>query len=118
MRIGRGRVRDLSIAACLALAATPGVAAADHPGGGVLGATLDVLAPRESAPTSPARGGRFSTPFAEPTIDGVQTDERCLEQPPDEQARTMNCKPSAGSVNVLADGDVFYWDNLEGTENI
>ncbi|MGI8631345.1 MAG: galactose oxidase [Solirubrobacterales bacterium] len=63
--------------------------------------------------------GTFSEPFVEPTIDGQPSEEKC--KPKDEQqqnGREFECKPTAGSINVLLGGTTFYWDALEGTENV
>jgi len=58
--------------------------------------------------------GRFGAPFAEPTIDGQPTGAKCLTGGDGQ----LVCKPAAGSVAVLADGRVLYWDALEGTERV
>lgn len=66
----------------------------------------------------PQIGGRFSEPFAEPTlvVDGktVETDERCLTR----ENGTLSCKPAAGTVANLGDGRFVYLNALEGTENV
>ncbi|MBS64287.1 kelch domain protein [Salinisphaera sp. C84B14] len=66
----------------------------------------------------PQIGGRFSEPFAEPTlvVDGktVETDERCLTR----EDGTLSCKPAAGTVANLGDGRFVYLNALEGTENV
>lgn len=70
--------------------------------------------------------GSFSAPFTEPTINGEQTDEKCIEHDhehehdDDEHGENheLDCKPSAGSMAVLATGDILYWNALEGTENV
>ncbi|ROO27161.1 kelch domain protein [Salinisphaera orenii MK-B5] len=63
-------------------------------------------------------GGRFSAPFAEPTIsvDGeeIATDDRCIPG----ADGSLNCKPAAGTVAVLGDGRFVYLNALEGTENV
>ena len=69
----------------------------------------------------PAPGGgpgSFTPPFVEPTIAGKRTDEKCVPKEKPEFDRELECKPAAGSLNVLPSGDPFYWDALEGTENV
>ena len=58
--------------------------------------------------------GSFSAPFAEPTIDGVPTAEKCLTA----TDGTKVCKPAAGTIALLRDGRLVYFDALEGTENV
>jgi len=57
--------------------------------------------------------GKFSQPAGETTIMGVPTAEKCIE---------MNgkkaCKPAAGSLALLRDDRILYFNALEGTENI
>ena len=62
--------------------------------------------------------GSFSDPFTEPTIAGKRTDEKCVPKEKPEFDREVDCKPAAGSLNVLPNGDPFYWDALGGTENV
>ena len=59
------------------------------------------------------RLGAFGEPFAEPEIEGTKTDAKCIA----DQDGYKHCKPAAGTLNVLPDGRVMYWDALEGTEN-
>jgi hypothetical protein len=96
-----------AVAAVLLAAAAP--AAADH-GETTLGDPLPAL----PASADPSQSGRFGAPFAEPTVGGVTTEERCVV---DADGQTV-CKPAAGSVSVLASGRVVYWNALEGTERI
>ncbi|MBJ7275154.1 galactose oxidase-like domain-containing protein [Marinobacter salarius] len=62
--------------------------------------------------------GRFSEPFAEPTIivDGktVETDDKCITR----EDGTDECKPAAGTMALLKDGRLLYLNALEGTENV
>lgn len=58
--------------------------------------------------------GTFSAPFAEPTIAGQATAAKCI---PDSNGELI-CKPAAGTMAMLADGRVLYWDALEGTERV
>ncbi len=58
--------------------------------------------------------GRFQAPFVEPRIGETTTDEKCIEREDGSQV----CKPAAGSIAVLPDGNVVYWSALEATENI
>jgi hypothetical protein len=66
--------------------------------------------------------GKFTEPFEEPTITytdstgnhTVTTEQKCITD-----ADGVNrCKPSAGTVVLLPNGNILYWDALEGTENI
>lgn len=81
---------------------------------------LFALSGLSSSATAASSGiGRFSEPFSEPTVDGHRTDEYCIER----QGRNGEpahevCKPAAGTMSVLSDGRVLYWNALEGTENI
>jgi hypothetical protein len=58
--------------------------------------------------------GRFSDPFAEPTIEGIPTTEKCLTNATGQKV----CKPAAGTISLLRDGRLLYFDALEGTENV
>jgi hypothetical protein len=58
--------------------------------------------------------GQFGTPFDEPTLLGVQTPERCVE---DSEGKTR-CKPTAGTLVALPDDRFLYWNALEGTEDV
>jgi hypothetical protein len=59
--------------------------------------------------------GVFGAPFSEPTLDdGRQTDQDCVTN----SDGSKTCKPAAGTMNVLASGNILYWNALEGTENI
>ena len=65
--------------------------------------------------------GVFGKPFVEPTISGKPTDEKCIEAEGETRGDpqdTWDCKPAAGSMAMLANGDVVYWNALEGTENV
>ncbi len=64
--------------------------------------------------SDPAQSGSFGAPFAEPTVGGVATEDRCVVN--SDGLRT--CKPAAGSVSVLPNGRIVYWNALEGTERI
>ena len=68
----------------------------------------------------PSTGGKgsFSDPFVEPNIGAKRTDEKCIPKEKPEFDREVDCKPSAGSLNILPNGDPFYWDALGGTENV
>ena len=90
----------------MALAATPAAA---------VGPETPVGADR------PAREiGAFGTPFAEPTVDGQATQEKCVPRPDGSDGRPggLDCKPTAGSLAILPDGHVLYWDAFEGTESV
>jgi hypothetical protein len=60
------------------------------------------------------RDGRFSAPFAEPTLLGVPTTEKCVQAADGQLA----CKPAAGTLALLADDRLIYFNALEGTENV
>ena len=74
------------------------------PGGG----TAHAAAPDE------ALKGSFSKPFVEPDIAGKPSTDKCVER----DDGTFDCKPTAGSVAVLSNGKILYWNALEGTENV
>ena len=57
--------------------------------------------------------GSFAAPIAEPEIEGTPTTAKCLS----DADGFKHCKPAAGTLNVLPDGRILYWDALEGTEN-
>lgn len=76
------------------------------------------LASLSSATAATGPGpGTFSKPFSEPTVDGQTTQEKCVTHTEDGESH-KECKPAAGSMSVLADGRVLYWNALEGTENV
>src|SRR5690242_18918603 len=58
--------------------------------------------------------GSFSAAFAEPTINGVATSEKCITG----ASGNKICKPAAGTLSLLRDGRFLYFDALEGTENV
>lgn len=108
----------------LALAASPALAQISPPFPAIP-PTLD--------PTDPANDltacagadcvlGKFTEPFEEPTITytdstgthTVATEQKCLT----DANGVKRCKPAAGTVAVLPDGNILYWDALEGTENV
>ena len=79
------------------------------------------------AQQAPAVTGAFSQPFAEPTINGVKTDRKCIRRAPRPGLEPSgplytpfwDCKPAGGSVNVTPIEDrVAYWNALESTENL
>jgi hypothetical protein len=91
--------------------------------------TAPFVAHAAAGNADPGSLGVFGSPFVEPTIDGRPTDQKCVtkdgsQRPanpalgPVGDARYLDCKPAAASVNVLPDGDVMYYDGLEGTENV
>lgn len=82
----------------------------------VIAVQVAALAP---ATASTAHPGEFSAPFSEPTVDGQESEEKCVEHVDEGTGEShKECKPAAGSMAVLADGRVVYWNALEGTENI
>jgi Domain of unknown function (DUF1929) len=85
-------------------------------------ATVSLLEPQIAATSGgPEVNGAFGAPFAEPTIGGKTTNEKCVESDaPNKgtgQAKALVCKPAAGTLSLLPNGKVFFWDALEGTEN-
>jgi hypothetical protein len=76
--------------------------------------TLGDPLPALPASSDPAQAGSFGQPFEEPSVGGVATEDRCVV---DEDGVTV-CKPAAGSVSVLPNGRIVYWNALEGTERI
>lgn len=72
---------------------------------------------RAAAADAPAAVGRFSSPFEEPTILGKRTNKKCISVK-DKNGTHFECKPAAGSMSILANGKVLYWNALEGTENV
>ena len=58
--------------------------------------------------------GEFANPFEEPTLLGVPSSERCVE---DSEGKTR-CKPTAGTLVALPDDRFLYWNALEGTEDV
>ena len=101
----RSAVRLSLVIACT-LVVAPRVAQ-----GGLLGGLLGGSAPPSCTPLT---CGTFASPFAEPTIGGQATTAKCIT---DAGGQPL-CKPAAGSVALLADGRVLYWDALEGTERV
>lgn len=84
--------------------------------GSVITFQVAALAP---AAASIDRQGEFLAPFAEPSIEGEETEEKCVEHVDEDTGEShQECKPAAGSMAILADGRVVYWNALEGTENI
>ncbi len=67
-----------------------------------------------STTCTPQVCGAFGAPFAEPTLAGQTTAEKCI---PDEDGELI-CKPAAGTMALLGDGRILYWDALEGTERV
>jgi Domain of unknown function (DUF1929) len=66
--------------------------------------------------------GKFTEAFEEPTITytdstgthTVTTEQKCVS----DADGLKRCKPAAGTAALLPDGNILYWDALEGTENI
>lgn len=71
--------------------------------------------------------GGFTPPFEEPTISGTYPDTGSVDNPlkesPQEKCEEnengqLVCKPAAGSIALLGDGRLLYFNALEGTENV
>lgn len=71
------------------------------------GAPAALLATPASAvePGDPAVTGRFAAPFEE-------TGEKCVTLDEGE----VVCKPAAGSINILPNGKIVYWDALDSIQ--
>ena len=73
------------------------------------------------AAEDPAKVGRFTKTFVEPTIGDTKTDEKCIPakgKPRGNEQDTLDCKPAAGAMALLPNHNVVYWNALEGSENI
>jgi hypothetical protein len=73
------------------------------------------------AAEDPATIGRFTSTFVEPTISGTKTDEKCIEAEGETRGAEgdiQDCKPAAGAMSQLPNGNILYWNALEGTENV
>ncbi|GAC1434242.1 MAG: hypothetical protein NVSMB51_00960 [Solirubrobacteraceae bacterium] len=106
------------------IVAAPPAASAHGPGAHAADATglplVNLIAPQVTPVAGgPATTGEFSTPFAEPTVNGQQTAAKCVTgTPPNTNVGAgLICKPAAGTLVNLPNGKVLYWDALEGTEN-
>lgn len=95
-------------------------------------ASVATLASPTTAQTAedPAVVGAFSDPFVEPVIlfqdaEGtwkqVTSDEVCEEVDRDDDGAPdgyLACKPTAGSMSILSNGEVLFFNALESTENV
>ena len=81
-------------------------------------AALGLTGPAGAQAPAGSDQGTTEKPFVEPTINGKPTAEKCVPKENPEFNHQLECKPAAGSLNTLPNGDTFYWDALEGTENI
>lgn len=128
MRSGEGsaagrRAAIATVAVTIALlsltnvALAHGVLAAQAPQpGSPLPPTGSLLAP--PAIGGPDQIGSFGPLFTEPTIDGRTTGAKCIPSPHPNGPGYVDCKPAAGTLVVLPDKRILYWDALEGTENV
>lgn len=98
---------------------------------GVRAANAAAIGAPQCEPPQCAQLGGFTPAFVEPLIDpdgaaapespdvnplsSSPGDDRCLYGPDD---RPIKCKPTAGSMAVLGDGRVLYFNALEGTERV
>lgn len=87
------------------------VATGGQPGNGVGGGGTNNSPPQCSG--DECRLGKFSQPAGETTIMGMVTDEKCINI-----NGKKACKPAAGSLALLRDDRILYFNALEGTENI
>ncbi len=62
----------------------------------------------------PAVSGRFGKPFEEPKIDGRRANTKCITT----EDGAIDCKPAAGSLAIMPNGRILYWNALEGTERV
>src|SRR3954452_15291975 len=118
-----GSARRGTAVAVAALAALPAVSAAHELPASTINAVTDPAIGAPANNDQPATMGRFDTPFAEPTIDGRPTPDKCVVKDGSSGSllsddRYLDCKPAGVSVNVLPGDRVMYYDGLEGTENI
>ena len=81
-------------------------------------AVAAMMSPAGAATEGPALIGAFGAPFSEPTIEGHETDEKCIEHSHDGGEPVLECKPAAGSIAALSNGNILYFNALEGTENV
>lgn len=72
--------------------------------------------------------GSFSTPFQEPKVyertieDGNISDRQGIDAPDQKclgigENGKLRCKPAAGTISLLPNGDFLYFNALEGTED-
>lgn len=72
--------------------------------------------------------GTFSTPFQEPKVyertieDGNISDRQGIDAPDQKclgigENGKLRCKPAAGTISLLPNGDFLYFNALEGTED-
>jgi hypothetical protein len=97
------------LATCICGVASPPLAGA-HDESLAIGPPLPPVAVADD----PARSGRFSKPFEEPTIDGQAANTKCITT----AEGAIDCKPAAGSLAIMPDGRILYWNALEGTERV
>lgn len=107
VRFGAGWRALLAAIACVAILPA---AAAGHDGKLELGRSV----PPSAVSEDPAQSGRFGLPFQEPTIQGQEANTKCVTL----DDGTIHCKPAAGSIAVMPNGKILYWNALEGTERI
>jgi hypothetical protein len=79
-----------------------------------VGGLLSGAPSAHAAASDEALKGSFSKPFVEPDISGKPSTDKCVQR----DDGTFDCKPTAGSIAVLANGKIVYWNALEGTENV
>lgn len=75
---------------------------------------LALVSPSRAGIDPKRQGGAFSRAFSEPSIAGKRSKKNCIK----DHEGNLQCKPAAGSLAVLPDGRVLYWNALEGTENV
>lgn len=92
--------------------------------------TVAISDPQCANETQCRQDGAFSLPFEEPLVTGEFPDQdnttltNPLNQYPDNgkcetnEDGVLKCKPAAGSVALLNDGRLLYFNALEGTENV
>lgn len=120
-------VRRVVLVVVAGALAMPAVSAADGPvlglppvPGGLNPLTVNLVAPVvQPVAGGSAVTGEFSSPFAEPTVNGQATAAKCVTgSPPNTNIGPgLICKPAAGTLVNLPNGKILYWDALEGTEN-
>jgi hypothetical protein len=107
--MGRVRLLCAVLGACACSAVATGVASA-HDDSLAIGPPLPPL----PVPADPAQSGRFGKPFEEPKINGQDANTKCVT----DADGAIHCKPAAGSLAIMPDGRILYWNALEGTERV
>ena len=91
---------------------------------------VPIVTPECASTEACKTNGLFSKPFEEPLVTGEFPDQNNtniknpLNNYPDngkceeKEDGVLKCKPAAGSLALLNDGRILYFNALEGTENV